>query len=155
MRCWRYKMVANIWGFDALSICKSQEPFSNCEFLNICCFFSFISIANCWVSSSREGIENSFVVITIVTWHPSDEEKKAHINSTCYYWTNHHPASFFSNLWIILTSEVSSGSGFQRHLAVLGRSTALEVSSKSSSDVVKRLVFSVCDHEKGTQEAVF
>lgn len=156
MKCWRYKMVANIWASDVLSIYKSQEPFSNCEFLNICCFFSFISVASCWVSSSREDTENSFVVTTLITWHPEDEDKKkAHINSTCYYWPDHYPASFFSNLWTILTSEASFGSGSQSYLAILGRSTTFKVSSKSSSDVVKRLGFVVWAHEKSMEEAVF
>ena len=68
--------------------------------------------------------------------------------------TNNHPASFFSNLWIILTSEISFSSGFQRHPAVLGKSTTLDVSSESP-DVVKRLVFVVWDHEEGPEEAIF
>ena len=80
--------------------------------------------------------------------------KKAYINSTCYYWPNHHPASFFSNLGILLTSEISFSSGFQRHPAVLGQSTTLDVSSKSP-DVVKRLVFAVWDHEEGPEEVIF
>lgn len=56
---------------------------------------------------------------------------------------------------MILTFKVSFGSDFQRHLAIHGRSTASEVNSKSSSGVFKRLVFTIWDHGKDMEGAIF